>query len=210
MSLADTLHTLVTWTPYLAGGFLNNLLVSVLSVAIGTAIGTPLAFARRGHIPWLARVAGLMTTGARNVPTFVFLFYIAFILPTEIHVFGFAVPLPAWVKASLALSIAEVGFTSDNLSIAIRDWRAGDHGAALLFLTNWTSYLLVMVMTSSTASAIGVDDIVARCNIVISAIGNPQIMFAMYLYTMFWFFLFCLPLIRGIGWVKKRMLHRYA
>lgn len=210
MSPAEILDTLIAWTPYLAGGFVKNLVVTALSVAIGTLIGAPLALARESGARWLVRPASVLTAFARNVPTFVFLFYIAFLLPAEFRLFGVAWPLPAWLKASLALSIAVVGFNSDNLSIAIRDWRAGDRGAALLFVTNWTSYLLIMVMASSTASAIGVDEIVSRCNVVIGAIGGPQIMFVMYLYAMFWFFLFCLPLLRTVGWIKRRMLHRYA
>ena len=69
-----------------------------------------------------------------------------------------------------------VGFVSDGLFAAMRDWRAGRHAASLLFVPSWTSYFVIILMASSTASVIGVGEIVSRCNTVIGAVGRTDLM----------------------------------
>lgn len=202
MSPAEVVATLARWTPFLAGGFLWNILVSLCAMTIGTALGAPLAFLRLA--PRAApRRAGLALTGlARNVPTFVFLFYLAFLIPAQLQIGGATFALPGWLKASLALAIAVVGFVSDNLADALTQWRAGNAAAALLFVPNWTAYFVIIVMASSTASVIGVGELVSRCNTVIGAVGKPELMLWIYLYAMLWFFLVCYPITLAMRRVK--------
>jgi polar amino acid transport system permease protein len=194
MSPAEIIATLARWTPFLAGGFLWNLIVSLGAMTIGTALGAPLALLRLSHLPALRRAGRAATELARNVPTFVFLFYLAFLLPAEIRIGSAAFAVPGWLKASLALAIAVVGFVSDNLCEALPRWRGGNRAAALLFIPNWTAYFVIIVMASSTASVIGVGELVSRCNTVIGAVGRPELMLWIYLYAMLWFFLACYPL----------------
>jgi polar amino acid transport system permease protein len=156
----------------------------------------------------LVRTSLALTEFVRNVPTFVFLFYIAYLVPSELQLLGMTISCPAWMKASLALSIAVVGYVSDTLSIALREWRAGRHDSALLFLPSWTTYLLIIFMASSTASVIGVSEIVSRCNTVIAALDNSALMIWIYLYAMLWFFAFCYPLILAMNAIKQRLVGR--
>lgn len=208
MSFDAILHTLVTWTPYLAEGFVWNILVSLVSMTVGTVIGGGLALLRLSPRRILVRFSLGMTEVCRNIPTFVFLFYLAYIIPVEIVYDGGVFSFPAWLKAALALSVAVVGFVSDNLSVALREWRAGHVMSALLFIPNWTAYLLIIIMASSTASVIGVGEIVSRCNTVIAAVGNDDLMLWIYLYAMLWFFLFSFPLTVLMNTIKARMQTR--
>ena len=137
-----------------------------------------------------------------------FLFYVSYLIPPEFQIAGIALSCPGWVKASLALSIAVVGYVSDNLSIVIRDWRKGHRESALLFLPSWTTYLLIIVMASSTASVIGVSEIVSRCNTVVDATGKSDLLVWIYLYAMMWFFVFCYPLIILMTRLKERLRYR--
>ena len=194
MDIRDLYDELVRWTPFLAGGFVWNIVISFAAMVLGTVIGAGLAFMREARGALLVKPSLALTGLARNVPSLAFLFYIAFLLPSELDVFGLAVGIPAWVKASMALSIAVVGYVSDTLSVVIRDWRAGKRENALLFLPSWTTYLLLIVIMSSTASLIGVSEIVSRCNTVIAATGKSEMLVWIYLYAMLWFFLFCYPL----------------
>ena len=194
MPARDVLEALYAWTPFLAGGFGWNLAVSLVAMAIGTTLGAVLAVLRRSNRRLVARASLLVTGLTRNVPTFVFLFYLAFLIPVEIQFGDSAWVFPAWIKAALALAIAVVGFVSDNLADALSHWRARNPAAALMFLPNWTSYFVVIVMASSTASVIGVGELVSRCNTVIGAVGRPELMLWVYLYAMLWFFAFCCPL----------------
>lgn len=190
----EILETLMIWTPFLAEGFAMNVLVTLASIAIGAVLGLPLAMLRLDGGPLARRLARVTTEVARNVPTFVFLLYVAYILPVEITLFDQLVVVPPWIKASLALSVAVVGFTSDNVLLTLRHWRQGDRGAALLLFASASSFLVIMLMASSTASAIGVDEIVSRCNILIAAVGGSWIMVAAYAYAMLWFLLAALIL----------------
>jgi polar amino acid transport system permease protein len=207
LEIADTLWV---WTPFLAGGFAMNVLISLVAMAMGTVLGWGLALARLSERKSRAHAGAILTEGARNIPTFVFLFYLAFLIPGEIDVGGTLLTIPGWFKAASALSIAVVGFVSDNLSIAIRDWRRGDHGAAMLFLPSWTAYLLIIVMASSTASVVGVGEIVSRCNTIIGAVGRNELMLWVYLYAMAWFFIFCYPLTLLMRNVRRRMEAKIA
>lgn len=208
MDIREVLEELVRWTPFLAGGFVWNIVISLVSMLIGTALGAVLAFMRQSDGRIAVRSSLLITELARNVPTFLFLFYLAYLLPSEVAIMGTAIQFPAWLKASLALSIAVVGFVSDTMALAIRDWRNGQREAAALFVPSWMMYLLIIIMASSTASVIGVSEIVSRCNTVIAATGKISLLLWIYFYAMLWFFLFCYPLISVMNWVKNRMQQR--
>ncbi|HJU15922.1 MAG TPA: hypothetical protein VJ770_05600 [Stellaceae bacterium] len=208
MSPVDVVATLSHWTPFLAGGFLWNIIVSLCAMAIGTALGALLAWMRLLPRPALCRAGLAVTEVTRNVPTFVFLFYLAFLIPAEVRIGGAVVVFPGWLKASLALAIAVVGFVSDNLSDALVQRRRGNVAAALLFIPNWTAYFVIIVMASSTASVIGVGELVSRCNTVIGAVGRPELMLWIYLYAMLWFFVFCYPLTLAMRRVRTTIARR--
>lgn len=204
----DIVATLWTWTPFLLGGFLWNILVSIASMSIGTIPGIFLARMRLSQRRSIVGTGRAITEILRNIPTFVFLFYLAFLIPVEMEIAGKVYAFPAWLKASLALSVAVAGFVSDNLYVAWKNWREGDRAAALLFIPGWTSYLLIIVMASSTASVIGVDEIVSRCNVIIAAVGNDDLMLWIYLYASAFFLLFCFPLHRVMAIISQRIAAR--
>ena len=208
MDIRDVYDELLRWTPFLAQGFMWNIVISVVAMLLGTVVGAVLAFMRQASGVALNRTSMALTEVARNIPTFVFLFYIAFLVPAELNLFGLVIKVPAWIKASLALSIAVVGYVSDTLSIVIRDWRAGERESALLFLPSWTTYLLIIVMASSTASIIGVSEIVSRCNTVIAATENSGMLVWIYLYAMMAFFVFCYPLIKIMNRLQTFLRYR--
>ena len=209
MDVAELIGVLATWTPYLAGGFVWNIIISATSMLLGTVFGAGLALMRLSASAWLRRTARGVTEVSRNIPTFICLFYLAFLLPTEIPLgFGLAVPLPAWVKASLALSVAVTGYVSDTLASALHDDRRGLPEGRMLFLPNWMAYFLIIVMASSTASVIGVSEIVMRANTVIGATGRADLMVWIYLYAMLWFVLFCWPLMQVVQVAQRRLRRR--
>ncbi len=210
MTAAEIVAMLLAWTPFLAGGFAWNILISLVSMAIGTVLGAVLARMRMSRWKVIAGASLALTELARNIPTFVFLFYLAFLIPTEFEAAGQIYLFPGWLKAALALSVAVVGFVSDNLFVAWQHWRVHNHAAALLFIPSWTMYLLIIVMASSTASVIGVGELVSRCNIIIAAVGGDETMLWVYAYAMGYFLIFCFPLNWAMGHVKKRLLARVS
>lgn len=193
MAVDLVLRALLSWTPYLAAGFMWNVAISLAALGIGTACGYVLAVMRVSRHDLLSRMGHAATELMRNAPTFVFQFYLVFMLPSTLPLplTSFRVPLPLWIKAALALALAVAGFVSDNLPRVLLAWREAHHHDALLFMLNWGNYFVVIVMASSTASVIGVPELVSRCNTIVNATGNTDMMLWVYLYAMTWFFLFC-------------------
>ncbi len=206
MSPAEILSALIAWTPRLAQGFWWNIAISAVAMVVGTVLGGGLVLMRLARSRHVQRLGGALTDLTRNVPTFVFLYYLAFLIPAEFELLGATHALPAWLKAALALSVAVVGFVSDSLTAAVREWRAGRHAAGLLFVPGWTSYFCIILMASSTASVIGVGEIVSQCNTVIGAVGESGLMLWIYLYAMLWFFAVAFPVTIAMGRVKALML----
>ena len=205
--MIEVLKDLLTWTPFLLGGFIMNILISVVAMLIGTSLGWGIALMRLAKSSLITRIASLLTEITRNTPTFVFQFYLAFMLPNELTLpfTEMVVAVPPWIKASLALALAVIGFCSDNLTPALRSLRRGDDGAALLFIPSWTSYALIIVMASSTASVIGVSELVSRCNTVVNATGKPELQLPIYVYACVVFVGFCYPLTQLMKLLKARM-----
>jgi len=209
MQPREIIEALYVWTPYLAVGFLWNIAVSLAAMAVGTTLGGVLAWLRLSPRASVVRISVTLTALTRNVPTFVFLFYLAFLIPTEIQIEGTYLVVPVWIKASLALAVAVVGFVSDNLFDALKNWRGGNHVAALMFIPNWTAYLVIILMASSTASVIGVSELVSRCNTVIASVGS-DLMLWIYLYAMLWFFACSFPVQLLMRRVRTSMGRRLA
>ncbi|MBI1621775.1 hypothetical protein [Aquamicrobium zhengzhouense] len=198
MTNAEAAEMLFVWTPFLAQGFAWNIVISLAAMAIGTPIGIFLAQLRLSG----SRAASWLTAMARLPPTFVLLFYFAYLLPGEFAFGNLKVEVPAWLKASLALSVAVVGFVSDNAQPCIRHLRRGERLEALYFIPAWTTYFLIIVMASSTASVIGVPELVNRANTVIAAAGEHAATLWVYSYAMLWFLGFCLPLSWLMNWLR--------
>jgi len=193
MSGPDIFEQLLTWSLYLLGGFAWNITISLVAVAIGTVAGYMLARGRATKHMLSQRMAILATALMRNVPTFVFQFYLIFMLPDTVTMpLGLgAVPFPSWLKASLALALAVAGFVSDNLVPVLSLDGTERRHATMRFALHWGNYLVIIVMASSTASVIGVSELVSRCNTVINASGTTDMMLWVYLYAMTFFFTFC-------------------
>lgn len=172
---------------YLAGGFAMNLLISACAMLAGTGIGAGLG-ALRFHRPrGLTGAARLATSICRNVPSFVLLFYMASMIPAEIELAGNILPVPLWIKATLALIFPAIGFASDQVLAWLTQSRAGLSGASETFAIAWMQYFLIIIMASATASVIGADDIVGRANNLISQQDSSRFMLLVYLYISGWF-----------------------
>ena len=212
MTGSEILSQLIAWTPFLLGGFGWNILIAFLAAVIGSSIGAGLALGALAKSKRLAKVCLIMASGFYRVPTLALMFYIAVLLPNEFR-FPSAdtvYPFPNWIKAALALSAAQVGFTSHNLVHSIEHWRKGQHGAALLFIPGWGSNWLITIIASSSASLVGVSELVSRCNKVVNATDSFDLMIPIYLYACLLFLGFCYPLTLAMKRLKRAMSVTYG
>ncbi len=179
--------TLIEATPFLAGGFATNLLIAALSMAFGTLLGLLLASLRAAGRWWTRLPAEFATSLCRNVPSFVLLFYVAFMLPVEVAIGEQLIAIPLWIKATVALTIPVVGFVSDQ-ALGLRQQRSeGDSAALATFFLAWMQYFLIIIMASATASVIGADEIVGRANRLIAQDHRPVFLLLTYIYVSLWF-----------------------
>jgi His/Glu/Gln/Arg/opine family amino acid ABC transporter permease subunit len=179
--------TLIEATPFLAGGFATNLLIAALSMAFGTLLGLLLAGMRAAGRWWTRLPAEFATSLCRNVPSFVLLFYVAFMLPVEVAIGEQLIAIPLWIKATVALTIPVVGFVSDQ-ALGLRQQRSeGDSAALATFFLAWMQYFLIIIMASATASVIGADEIVGRANRLIAQDHRPVFLLLTYIYVSLWF-----------------------
>ncbi|MFW5834290.1 MAG: hypothetical protein ACOCYE_09345 [Pseudomonadota bacterium] len=181
---APIVQGLIAATPFLAGGFLVNVLISLGAMALGTVLGVTLGLARRG--PGRVVADGL-TEVARNVPSFVLLFFLAAVLPERLGLGAVSLSVDARLTALLALTIPVVGFAADATLQVIAAEVAQRARRLAAMAVAWVQYFVVILMASTTASVIGVDEIVQRSNQLVSIEAEPEKMLVVYLFVALWF-----------------------
>ena len=191
--MTDVIAFLVTWTPFLAIGFLWNIGVTFIAVAIGTCLGGGLARLRIRNRKFSGALSDFLSRAFRNVPTLALLFFAVFVLPKEFTVYGTGVviEIPLWFKAALGLSGSVIGFTSESLFLAHQNLKRQDLGAAMLFVPTWGSSVMISFIASSTASLVGVSELISRSNSIIAATGTGYLI-PVYLYCALFFVVGCL------------------
>lgn len=187
MNLLEMLAVLWERTPYLLGGYGYNLLIAALAMLIGTFAGCLISLARQSEYTLLKLPGSLLTSLCRNVPSFVLMFYIAFVLPVEFTWNGNLLQVPLWLKATLALVIPVVGFASDQGLAYLRQRKQSAPDAGAVFGVAWVQYYLIVLMASATASVIGADEVVGRANRVIAIDNSPLFLLLVYSYVCLWF-----------------------
>lgn len=225
-SAPTILETLWKWTPLLFRGFVFNLAISFIAMAIGTVVGLFLGFAQISLLPPVKKGAFLVTHFFRNAPWLVLLFYCMFLLPFQVTLFGVTIPIPDWTKATLGLALPVMANVSEIMrgaiqSIPTTQWEAS---AALAFnrrqtiwmiifpqcikrmLPPWMNLYAILTMATVLASIVGVSEMMTLTQRALSAENRPGLLLAFYSYVLLWFFVYCYPIAR---WTV-RLEARYA
>ncbi len=218
------LAILLKWSPLVLQGFLFNLLVSVLSMAIGTALGLWLGLGRVSQFPWLRRAAGAVIKFFRNAPWLVLLFYCMFLLPFSIALPFATVPLPDTAKAVIGLSLPVMANIAEIVrggiqSIPVEQWESGE---ALAFsrsqilwmvilpqcvrrmIPPWMNLYAILTMSTPLISVVGIQDSMTLARAALVAEGRTDLFIPMYLMLLSWFFLYCYPIARWTAALERR------
>ena len=86
----------------------------------GTVAGLGLGLGLVSEGPILRRVAWGVTQVFRNVPWLVLLFFVMFLVPFQVTVFGLRVPLPDWVKATVGFALPVMANVAEIVRGAVR------------------------------------------------------------------------------------------
>ena len=218
---------LVRWTPLLLRGFGFNLVISFGSMAIGTVLG---AFLGIGLISLSAPVrqsSWVVMQFFRNAPWLVLLFFAMFMLPFQLRIGGFVLPLPDWAKAVLGLALPVMANVAEIVRGAVQSIPSGQWEAAesLAFsrhqqvwsiilpqcvkrmLPPWMNLYAILTMSTVLASIVGVNEVMTLAGQVEAAEGGRTDLLApLYAWILLWFFLYSYPIAR----LTLRLERRYA
>jgi polar amino acid transport system permease protein len=216
--------TLWKWTPFLARGFVWNIIISALAMAVGTVLGLFLGMAQISLSGWVRLPAKIVTQILRNAPWLVLLFYAMFLLPFQVHAFGLAIPFPDWVKASLGFALPVMAYVAEILRGAFRSIPAGqwESAEALAFnrrqtiwmiilpqsvkrmLPPWMNLYAIVTMASVLANIVGVTEALTAVREALAAEQRSVLLLPMYGYILLWFFAYCYPIARMTLVLERR------
>jgi len=224
--------TIGKWLPLIlfgppgqVGGFLLNILVSFLTMAIGTVTGVVLGVlqvSRGSIVRWLAWA---VTQFFRNSPWLVLLFFAILLLPYRMHIFGTVVPFPDWIKAVIGLAlpimanIAEITRGAIN-SIPTGQWESAESLAfsrpqtfRLIILPQcfkrmlppWMNWYAILTMATTLISIVGVSDSMTLTQQALAAEGGrSELLIPMYVLLLMLFFFYCYPIARFTQYLERR------
>lgn len=216
--------TILAWTPLLLRGFGFNILISFLSMAIGTVFGSILGILQISLLPPVRLTSGFLTQFFRNSPWLVLLFYCMFMLPFEIEIGGLRIPFPDWVKAVIGLSLPVMANVSEIVRGAINSIPSGQWEASesLAFnrrqqiwliilpqcykrmLPPWMNLYAILTMATVLASIVGVEEVMTLAGQVLAAEGRPELLVPIYSFVLVWFFAYCYPIARWTIRLEKK------
>jgi polar amino acid transport system permease protein len=209
--------TLLKWTPVLFGGFLFNLAISVLAMAIGTGAGVFLGLAQISILAPIRKIAWFFTHFFRNAPWLVLLFFCMLLLPFQVKIYGVTIPLPDWIKATFGLALPVMANVSEIVRGAIQSIPTGqwESAGSLAFtrrqtiwmiilpqcikrmLPPWMNLYAILAMDTVLASVVGVSEVMTLTGDILGAENNrPELILPFYSYILIWFFLYCYPIAR--------------
>jgi polar amino acid transport system permease protein len=218
------IKTIMAWTPLLLKGFGFNILISFMSMAIGSVIGSILGVLQISVLPPVRLSSRLLTQFFRNSPWLVLLFYCMFMLPFEITIGGLRIPFPDWIKAVIGLSlpvmanVAEIVRGAVN-SIPSGQWEASESLAFtrrqqiwLIILPQcykrmlppWMNLYAILTMATVLASIVGVEEVMTLAGQVLAAEGRPELLVPIYSFVLVWFFAYCYPIARWTIWLERK------
>jgi polar amino acid transport system permease protein len=212
------------WTPLMFRGFLFNLLISILAMAIGTAAGLALGLGQISDVAAVRRSAWLVTQFFRNAPWLVLLFYCILLIPFELSLFGARVPFPAWIKAVIGLSLPVMANVAEIVRGAVQSIPTGQWEAAesLAFsrrqtiwmvilpqcvkrmLPPWMNLYAILTMATPLVSIVGVQEAMTLTRAALNAEGRVDLLIPMYLWLLSWFFVYCYPISRATVRLERR------
>lgn len=221
---AGVLSLIVKWLPLVFSGFLLNLLVSLLSMTIGTVAGVPLGLAQIARSAVIRRSASAVTQFTRNAPWLVLLFLTMFLLPFQFRLFGHSIPFPAWIKAVIGLAIPVMGNVSEIvrggvLSIPRAQWESAESlafspaqtvfkiilpQALKRMLPPWMNLYAILAMATPLIAIVGVQDGLTDVRGALVAENRTDLLLPLYATLLAMFFVYCYPIALATRVLERR------
>jgi polar amino acid transport system permease protein len=221
---SNAFEELVRWGPLIFKGFIFNLLVATLAMALGTLAGAFLGIGQLSPARPIALGCDWTTQFFRNAPWLVVLFYCIFLIPYEVRLGSMTIPFPAWMKAVIGLALPVMANVSEIVRGAVISIPTGqwESAASLCFnrrqtlwriilpqcikrmLPPWMNLYAILTTASPLISIVGVQDGMTQTRAALTATNRPDLMLPFYLYLLLLFFLYCYPIARATRALEAR------
>lgn len=223
-SSPPVIETLIKWVPLLLSGFVFNLAISFIAMAGGTAVGAFLGIAQISLLLPVRRFSWFVTQFFRNAPWLVLLFFVMFLLPFQFEIFGFTLPFPDWMKATLGLALPVMANVSEIVRGAIQSIPGGQWEASesLAFtrrqtlwmiilpqcikrmLPPWMNLYAILTMATVLASVVGVNEMLTLTQQALAAENRAALLVPFYAFDLLVFFIYCYPIARWTIYLERR------
>ena len=206
------------WLPYLVGqGFLLNILISFLTMAIGTVAGVVLGLWQISLYKPVRQFAWFVTQLFRNSPWLVLLFIVMLSFPFEINLGFTIIKIPDWIKAVFGLSLPIMANISEIVRGAIQSVPTGQWEAAeslaysrsqtlwriilpqcfKRMIPPWMNWYAILTMATPLVSLLGVEELVTLSRQAMEAEDNhPELLIPFFGFALVIFFAYCYPIAR--------------
>lgn len=225
-SFGQSLDALWRWLPFIVSkGFLLNLIVSILTMLVGTIAGVLLGLGQISPLKPLARVCWFVTQLFRNSPWLVLLFIVMLAFPFEIQIGEQIFQIPDWLKAVFGLSLPIMANISEIVRGAIQSVPTGQWEAAESLAYNrhqtlwqiilpqcfkrmippWMNWYAILTMATPLISLLGVEEIITLSRQAMEAEDNhPELLVPFFGFALVIFFAYCYPIARLTLRLEKR------
>ncbi|MEF2552944.1 ABC transporter permease subunit [Aurantimonas sp. A2-1-M11] len=212
----SALATLVEWMPFILRGFLLNLGMSLLAMAIATILGVGLGMLQLSRTRFISAPAWLVTHLFRNSPWLVILFVVMLLVPYELELpGGGSFIMSDWLKATFAFSLPVMANLSEItrgaiVSIPSGQWESAEslaftRGQTLRWIIlpqcvkraipPWMNWYALLAMATPMASILGVREAVGNAQAAMEAAGaRPELLAPFYLFLLLLFFVYIYPI----------------
>lgn len=209
---------LLRWIPFLlTSGFSLTILISFLTMLLGTVFGVLLGLGQISRNPVIAKTSWFITQVFRNSPWLVLLFIVMLSFPFEIQIGGLIIPVPDWMKAVIGLALPIMANISEIVrgainSVPTAQWEAAECLAfsrrQTLFeiilpqcikrmIPPWMNWYAILTMATPIVSILGVDEVLNLARQAIEAEDNhPELLIPFYSFVLVIFFIYCYPIAR--------------
>ena len=225
-SFGQAMDALWRWLPFIVGqGFVLNLIVSFLTMLVGTIAGVLLGLGQVSPLAAISKPSWFITQLFRNSPWLVLLFIVMLALPFEITIGDTVYPIPDWLKAVFGLALPIMANISEIVrgaivSVPTGQWEAAESLAYsrsqtlwLVILPQcfkrmippWMNWYAILTMATPLISLLGVEEIITLSRQAMEAEDNhPELLVPFFGFSLVIFFAYCYPIARLTIALEKR------
>ena len=217
-TVSQSFDALWRWLPFIVGqGFTLNVLISFVTMVVGTLAGVVLGLWQVSPITPLRQFAWFITQLFRNSPWLVLLFIVMLAFPFEINLGFTIIKIPDWVKAVFGLSLPIMANISEIVRGAIQSVPTGQWEAAeslaysrsqtlwriilpqcfKRMIPPWMNWYAILTMATPLVSLLGVEELVTLSRQAMEAEDNhPELLIPFFGFALVIFFAYCYPIAR--------------